>query len=69
MTHVAAKDWKFPLACPNCLKREGVPRAIATQTEETLEVWVRCCRCAHEWRIEADMPQLILKAKKDRRGL
>ena len=54
--------------CPNCLAVEGVPTGVATQTRaRVIEVWVRCCRCAKEWRLKADMPELFLKPKPDRR--
>ncbi|HYB95867.1 MAG TPA: hypothetical protein VEC39_12910 [Vicinamibacterales bacterium] len=58
---------KNPLPCPNCLKPEGVPVAVGMKTAEKFDVWIRCCRCAHEWRIQAVMAPLVLKRKPDRR--
>lgn len=55
------RDWVFPATCPNCLVREGVPVDVASKTQLRLEVSVRCGRCAHEWRLIADTPPLILR--------
>ena len=63
-----ARDWHFPATCPICLAAEGVPVGIATKTALVIEVWVKCCRCAHEWRMKADFPELFLKPKPDRRN-
>lgn len=61
------RAWRFPAACPSCLAVEGVPTRMSNQTEDVMEVWVRCCRCAHEWRVKSDPPVFEFRMKPDRR--
>ena len=61
------RAWRFPAACPSCLALEGVPTKMSNQTDDSMEVWVRCCRCAHEWRVKSDPPVLQFRMKPDRR--
>ena len=55
------RNWVFPARCPNCLVREGVPVEIGSKTRLRLEVFVRCGRCLHQWRLSANRPPLILR--------
>ena len=61
-----ARDWRFPMACPNCDALAGTPHAVRPDPE-TLSLDLRCNACQHEWVISAPSPPVYLLAKLDRR--
>ena len=61
-----ARDWRFPMLCPNCSTEGGTPYRVQTEAT-TLTLDLRCRDCRHEWQIAAPSPSLFLKAKHDRR--
>lgn len=58
---------RLPAACPSCLALEGVPTEIIEKSAEDHDVWLRCCRCAHEWRVVSEPQQIRVRRKVDRR--
>ena len=60
-----AKDWKFPMACPECQARSGFPFYVTTEGPLTADI--RCCSCQHAWNISAARPATIVRRREDRR--
>jgi hypothetical protein len=60
-------EWRFPLPCPACADKSGVPCRVAEEKAGRVGIWIRCARCAHEWELEGDLPPLMMKPKSDRR--
>ena len=61
-----ARDWRFPMACPNCSAVAGTPYRADT-ARITLTLAMRCADCRNEWEISAPPPTMFLKARPDRR--
>lgn len=61
-------DWRFPMACPSCEAVAGVPvSALTSVAPRILQVRVRCTVCFHNWQVEANDPEIVLKVQPDRR--
>jgi hypothetical protein len=48
----------YPVVCPRCHAREGVPfrvSTVANQPRVTL-VEIRCAACQHEWAVDVPRP-------------
>jgi uncharacterized Zn finger protein len=66
--HEAAKNWRFPLQCPQCGKGTAIPERIETNTPELLAIRISCRNCGHHWQLESDNPPVIAYPKPDGRS-
>jgi ribosomal protein S27E len=48
----------FPVTCPRCGAKSGVPRSVSTATNRGTYISVLCEKCAQQWRVfrQADAP-------------
>lgn len=46
----------FPMSCPACAVKAGMPYRATTQPEGML-VDMRCRKCAHEWLLKMDLAE------------
>lgn len=51
----------FPLTCPKCGQKTGLPRSVATAGNGGTYISVFCEQCAQEWRVfrQADAPGFV----------
>jgi hypothetical protein len=56
-----AKDWRFPMICPQCESPAGRPLAVQIENRE-LVLRLHCVSCAHEWAVSAPAPETFESA-------
>ena len=51
----------FPIACPKCGQKAGVPRSVSTAGNGGIYITVSCEKCAQEWHVfrQADAPGFV----------
>ncbi len=52
----------FPVTCPSCGERAGMPRSVSTAANRGTYITLMCDKCAQEWRVfrRADTPGFIV---------
>lgn len=55
-------ELQFPVACPQCKEKAGVPRSVSTAGNGGTYISLACEKCAQQWRVfrRADAPGLKL---------
>ena len=49
---------QFPVICPHCGERSGVPRSVSTTANQGTYICLCCEKCSQQWRVfrQADTP-------------
>ena len=51
---------RFPVRCPTCGQKTGVPVGTSDLTSVVVTVMISCSNCSHMWARQAEQPPMIM---------
>ena len=56
---------RFPVWCPTCGEKTGVPVGTSDQNRDVVTVMISCSNCSRMWTQQAEQPPMIMPSPND----